>query len=107
MFTTLWYVWNEEQEDVLPFMKYILGIILSAYRDFEDRYKIIEEAVPAIEIVRKAIDNKLGRFTKQNIRNLCPSLSISSIEGSLRKLAASGVIKREGVGKSTSYIRLI
>lgn len=46
------------------------------------------------------------RFTKQNIRELCPSLSVSSIEGSLRKLVASGELKREGSGKNTCYFRI-
>ncbi len=43
--------------------------------------------------------NKISRFTMQDIRELCPSLSISSIEGALRKLAASSELKREDSGK--------
>ena len=50
--------------------------------------------------------NKLGRFTKQDIRELCPTLSISAIEGALRKMVADGEIKREGTGKNTCYFRL-
>ena len=98
--------WHEGSEDAIPFIKYILGIILAAYKDFEDRFNIIEEKLPAVEIVRKATMNKLGRFTKQDIRDLCPSLSLSSVEGSLRKLVAEGELKREGTGKSTCYYRL-
>lgn len=98
--------WHEENEDVLPFVKYLLGTILAAYKAFEDRFSIVEEKLPAIELVRKATLQKLGRFTKQDIRELCPSLSVSSIEGSLRKLVAEGEIKREGVGRATKYIRL-
>ncbi len=97
--------WHEGMEDTLPFIKYILGTILSAYKDFEDRFAIVEDKLPAIDMVRKATKNKIGRFTKQDIRELCPSLSLSSVEGSLRKLVASGELKREGVGKSTCYIR--
>lgn len=98
--------WHEENEDVLPFVKYLLGTILAAYKAFEDIFSIVEEKLPAIELVRKATSQKLGRFTKQDIRELCPSLSVSSIEGSLRKLVAEGEIKREGVGRATKYIRL-
>ena len=98
--------WHEGCEDALPFIKYFLGIVLSAYRDFEDRYSIIEEKLPAIEMVRKATLNKIGKFTKQDIRELCPALSISSIESALRKMVASGELKREGSGKSTFYYRL-
>lgn len=98
--------WHEENENVLPFVKYILGIILAAYKAFEDRFSIIEEKLPAVELVRKATLQKLGRFTKQDIRELCPSLSVSSIEGSLRKLTDEGEIKREGVGRAVKYFRL-
>lgn len=98
--------WHEGCEDALPFIKYFLGIVLAAYKDFEDRFSIIEEKLPAIDIVRKATLNKIGKFTKQDIRELCPSLSISSIEGALRKMVASGELKRDGSGKSTYYVRL-
>lgn len=98
--------WHEGIEDVVPFIKYLLGTILAAYKDFEDRFAIVEEKLPAIEMVRKASQNKIGRFTKQDIRELCPSLSLSSVEGALRKMVADGELKREGAGKSTCYIRL-
>jgi Fic family protein len=98
--------WHEGNEDAMPFIKYLLGIILAAYRDFEDRFSIVEEKLPAIDMVRKATNQKIGKFTKQDIRELCPSLSISSIEGSLRKMVESGELKRSGSGKSTYYVRM-
>ncbi len=98
--------WNEGTEDVVPFIKYLLGTILAAYKDFEDRFSIVEEKLPAVEIVRKATLTKIGKFTKQDIIELCPSLSLSSVEGSLRKLVQAGEIKREGVGKGTFYYRV-
>ena len=98
--------WHGGTEDVVPFIKYLLGTVLAAYKDFGDRFAIVEEKLPAVEMVRKAVTNKIGRFNKQDIRELCPILSLSSVEGALRKMAASGELKREGMGKSTCYIRL-
>lgn len=98
--------WHEGCEDAVPFIKYLLSIVLATYKDFEDRFAIVEEKLPAIDVVRKATQNKIGRFTKQDIRELCPSLSLSSVEGALRKLVAAGELKREGSGKTTCYIRL-
>ena len=98
--------WHEGQEDAMPFIKYLLGVVLSAYRDFEERFTLVEKKQPALEMVRQATLHKIGRFTKQDIRELCPSLSVSSIEGALRKLVASGELAREGSGKSTCYYRL-
>lgn len=98
--------WYENTEDAVPFIKYILGTILAAYKDFEDRFALVETKLPAVEMVRRATLSKIGRFTKQDIREPCPSLSISSIEGGLRKLVASGELKRESKGKNTCYFRL-
>ncbi len=98
--------WHEGTEDVVPFIKYILGTVLAAYKDFEERFALVETKLSALETVRLATQNKIGRFTKQDIRELCPSLSISSIEGALRKMVACGELKREGNGKSTCYFRL-
>ncbi len=99
------YGWHEGEEDILPFVKYILGTILAAYRDFGERYAIVEEKLPAVDLVRKATQQKIGRFSKQDILELCPSLSLSSIEGGLRKLVASGELQRTGSGKNTVYYR--
>jgi Fic family protein len=98
--------WHEGREDAVPFIKYILGTILAAYKDFEDRMALVETKLPALEMVRRASQNKIGRFAKQDIRELCPTLSDSSIEGALRKLTASGELQKEGKGKNTRYFRL-
>lgn len=98
--------WHEGAEDAVPFIKYLLGVILAAYKDFEERFALVETKLPALETVRLATMNKVGRFTKQDIRELCPSLSVSAIEGALRKLVAAEEIKREGNGKNTCYYRL-
>lgn len=39
-------------EDTVPFIKYFLSVILAAYKDFEDRFAIVEERLPAIDMVR-------------------------------------------------------
>lgn len=98
--------WHEGVEDKTPFIKYLLGTILAAYKDFEDRFLLVQDNLSAVETVRKAAMQKIGRFTKQDIRQLCPSLSISSIEGGLRKLVETKELKREGTGRATKYYRL-
>lgn len=98
--------WHEGKDDAVSFIKYLLGTILSAYKDFEDRFSLVETKLSAFETVRRATMNKIGKFTKQDIRELCPSLSISSVEGALRKLVDEGEIKRVGKGKNIHYFRL-
>lgn len=98
--------WHEGTEDVVPFIKYLLGTILAAYKDFEDRFSLVETKLSALEMVRKASMYKIGRFNKQNIRELCLTLSNSSIEKAFRNLISLGEIKKEGKGKNTYYYRL-
>ena len=98
--------WHEGTEDAVPFIKYLLGTILAAYKDFEDRMALVETKLSALEMVRRASRQKIGRFNKQDIRELCPTISDSSIEGALRRLAASGELQKEGRGKNTCYCQL-
>lgn len=97
--------WHEGQNDPLPFVKYILGTVLAAYRDFEDRVALVGEKLPSIELVRRAVQRKIGKFAKSEIMELCPSISIASVENALRKLVKEGALTRHGTGRTTFYTR--
>lgn len=97
--------WHDGKDNPVPFIEYLLGTILAAYKDFEERAALVEPKRPALGTVRQAAQGRIGRFTKQDIRELCPSLSVSSIEAALRRLVGSGELVREGAGKSTQYHR--
>ncbi|MCM1306919.1 MAG: Fic family protein [Bacteroides sp.] len=97
--------WHDGKDDTAPFIKYLLGTILAAYKDFEDRFALAQDT-SALEAVRNATMQKIGRFTKQDIKELCPFLSVSSIESGLRKLVEDKELHREGKGKSTKYYRI-
>lgn len=86
--------WHEGNEDVVPSIKYLLGTILAACKDFEERFSLVETKLPALEMVRQASMYKIGRFNKQDIRQLCPTLSNSSIEKAFRDLISLGEIKK-------------
>lgn len=97
--------WHTADNDPTPFVKYLLGIILSAYRDFESRVDIFGEKQPAVELVRNAISNKIGKFTKSEIMELVPSIGKTSVENALKKLLEEKAIERHGSGKATFYTR--
>ncbi|WP_337402924.1 Fic family protein [Porcipelethomonas sp.] len=67
--------WTENAEDSTPFIKYLLQTILAAYRDFEERVMLVDEKLPAIETVCRTVYNKIGKFTKSEVMELCPTLS--------------------------------
>ena len=106
--------WHEEKNDPVLFIKYMLGVILACYREFENRVEMLSKPdengkrlvkSSALDIVRAAIASRIGKFTKTEILNICPTLSRSSVEAGLRELIALGEIQRFGAGKTTYYLR--
>lgn len=97
--------WDIGKDNPESFIKYLLGTIISAYRDFQERVDIVSSKSTAIEMVKKAIESIIGKFTKSQISELCPSLSVKSVESSLKKLVDESFIEKQGSGKNTYYIR--
>ena len=97
--------WQEGTNDNTDFVKYILGIILSAYRDFEERLNLIEDKIPAYEMVERATKNQLGKFTKSDIQEYCPTLARQTIEKALKQLCYEGKIEKHGQASKTFYVR--
>ena len=97
--------WHNGNDNPEAFIKYLLGTIISAYRDFEERVDIVGNNLTAVEIVEKAIRNIIGKFNKTKLVELCPTLSVKSIESALKKLTDGNLIEKHGSGKSTFYIR--
>lgn len=83
--------WNSEENDITPFIKYMLGTILAAYRDFEERVTLAEGKTSAIDLVRNAVNNTIGKFTKSDIMELVPSVGKTSVENSLKTLIAKAL----------------
>lgn len=95
--------WLESENDDTPFVKYILGIILAAYRDFEERVNMVGKKLSAREMVEKAVKSKIGKFTKSDILELCPEIGRGSVENALKAMTEEGLIKKEGNGRATFY----
>ena len=97
--------WHNGNDNPEAFIKYLLGTIISAYRDFEERINFTLNNPPAIEIVKNAICSIIGKFNKTKLIELCPTISVKSIESSLKKLIDNNLIEKHGSGKSTFYTR--
>ncbi|KIR02526.1 hypothetical protein P261_01341 [Lachnospiraceae bacterium TWA4] len=98
--------WHENEHDPKDFIKYMLGIILSCYREFEKRIDIARESgikSTSYDIVKKYVLNQIGLFTKKDVLLGCPSIGSSSVESALKKLVEEGIIIREGAGRKTCY----
>ena len=96
--------WHENSDDPTPFVKYLLSIIEMAYEDFEDRVNLITKKASSYELVDYAIKKKIGKITKSDIAELCPSLSISAIEKAIAKMVEERRLEKKGSGKLTYYV---
>lgn len=99
------YGWHEGIDDPTPFIKYLLSMILAAYRDFADHLELVDEKRSSIEIVRKTVENTLGKFTKADMLERCPTLSKTSVENAIKKLTDEGVLIKYASGRATFYTR--
>ena len=106
--------WHEEKGNPEPFIKYMLGVILACYREFESRVDALSKPdengkalvkSSATDIVRAAVESRIGKFTKTEIMNTCPALRCLSVEAGLRELIEDGEIQRFGFGRSTYYLQ--
>ena len=97
--------WDVGENDITSFIKYTLGTVLAAYRDFEERMTAVEGKYSSTDLVKIAVGNMIGKFTKNDVMERVPSIGKTSVENALRVLLEEGVIGREGKGKATFYFR--
>lgn len=96
--------WHEGTNDYLPFVRYMLGIVIAAYREFVSRVDVlITRGLSKLGRVREIIRSTTGKITKMQIMKQCPDISQKTVERALRELMDNGEIIKIGGGRYTSY----
>lgn len=99
--------WYSGENDQLPFIKYMLAVLLKAYKKCDDRFKLIgKEKLSSAENIFFVIQKSLVPLSKKEIMILCPNKSQRTIERALKELQDNGKIKQVGSGRSTKYIKI-
>lgn len=97
--------WYENKNEYKPFVKYMLQIILAAYREFASRVEVlIESKLSKPERVAKVIEDTFGKITKQQIIEKCPDISNTTVQRALNALLKEDKIIKISGGRYTSYI---
>ena len=97
--------WHEGNNDYLPFVRYLLGVIIAAYREFAERAEILlETGNSKISRIRRLIRSTTGKITKSELMAQCPDISQVTIQRALKELTDSGDILKIGGGRYTSYV---
>ena len=96
--------WYENKNDYTPFVKYMLGVIVGAYREFSSRIKLlITQNISKPERIEEIIKNTLGTITKKEIAEKCPDISVVTIQRTLAELLTAEKILKIGGGRYTKY----
>ena len=97
--------WHEDRNDYLPFVRYMLGIVIAAYREFASRVDIlITGGLSKPDRVREIIRNTTGPITKTQIMRQCPDISQKTVERALAEMLKVDEITKIGGGRYTSYV---
>ena len=98
--------WHEGDNDYLPFLKYMLGIIVKAYNEFENRVEHLRHRkMSKADRIKDLIDRTPGKISKKDIAQTCPDISVTTIERTLAELLTSGYIEKVGSGRSSAYVK--
>ena len=99
--------WHTGENDEIPFIRYMLGVLLKAYEECDDRFNFIgNEKLTSPERVLSVIQRSLEPLSKKDIMILCPDISQRTIERALKELYDNSKIKQVGSGRSTKYVKL-
>lgn len=97
--------WHEECNDYVPFVRYMLGIIVAAYREFSSRVVVLSTStLSKPERIREIIKNTLGKITKAELMVKCPDISQTTLQRTLKELVNSGEVLKIGGGRYTAYV---
>ena len=98
--------WYENENSEVPFIRFMLGTILAAYRQLEQHTLIEFNTRPMSKQARIAalFQEKPGVIKKSDIQSNCPDISEVTVKRTLSQLVSCSAIEKTGAGRSTGYI---
>lgn len=97
--------WHEGKNNYAPFVGYMLGVVVAAYRELRSRLnEVTKENLSKPDRVRELITNTYGKITKTEIMQKCPDISQITVQRALNDLLKSNQILKIGGGRYTSYV---
>ena len=96
--------WHENENDYKPFVNYMLGVIVNAYKEFESRVELVTNPnLSKSDRIREIIKNHIGTITKSELLEMNPDISDTTVQRTLAELLKNNEIKKIGGGRYTKY----
>lgn len=97
--------WHENENDYNPFVNYMLGVVVNAYKEFGSRVKLLTNPnLSKADRVREIIKNHIGTITKSELMEMNPDISDTTIQRALADLLKNDEIEKIGGGRYTKYV---
>ena len=97
--------WHENENDYKPFVNYMLGVIVKAYKEFESRVELLtDQNLSKPDRIRIMIKNHMGTITKAELVRMNPDISDTTIQRALAELVKNGDVEKIGGGRYTKYV---
>lgn len=99
--------WHEGKHDVMPWLNYFWGVLLRAYREFEERVGEVRHGRGAkTEQVRLAALARTQPFSISELEAECAGVSRDMVRHVLRKMKVEGLVATRGKGRGTRWVVL-
>lgn len=96
--------WHDGRHDVMPWLNYFWGVLLRAYREFEERVGKVREGRGAkTEQVRLSVLARKQPFSISDIAAVCAGVSRDMVRHVLRQMKSEGLIAPTGRGRSAKW----
>ena len=98
--------WHEGKHDAFPWVNYFWGVMLAAYKEYEQRVGTLRTGRGAKgHQVRLAVERKLGPFRAADIATECPGVSHEWVRRVLREMRDEGLIEFQGKGPGARWVK--
>ena len=87
-----------------PFLKYFLGVLIKAYKEFENRVIYLKNFKKS-DRIRMLFDKTVGSLSKKQIMEIYPDISKVTAERTLINLVKTRYIRKIGSGRATRYVK--
>jgi Fic family protein len=96
--------WHESTHRLKPWWEYSLGVLIKAYREFEERVGIISRARGAkTAMIEQAIDRMPSTFGISDLERACPYTSRDMIRVVLNRRRDEGALVCKGTGRKAVW----
>jgi Fic family protein len=99
--------WHEGRHDLVPWLDYYCGVLLSAYRELESRVDAVKTPKGAKrDLVMDSVRRLPARFRFADVEREWPGVSRQTIERALGQMREAGEIRLLGRGRDATWERV-